>query len=53
MYNIAESGAKGGLNMVAKRITEIEDHKKERIIYTDTKNMLTLCNNLYHQVDTN
>ena len=39
MYNIAESGAKGGLNIGAKRITEIKDHKKERIIYTDMKSM--------------
>ena len=39
MYNIAESGAKGGLNIVAKRITEIKDNKKERIIYTDMKSM--------------
>ena len=39
MYDIAEAGAKGGLNIVAKRITEIKDHKKEKILYTDMKSM--------------
>ena len=39
MYNIAESGAKGGLNIIAKWITEIKDDKKERIMYTDMKSM--------------
>ena len=39
MYHIAEAGAKGGLNIVAKRITEIEDHTKEKILYTDMKSM--------------
>ena len=35
MYNIAEAATKGGLNIVAKRVTEIYDHEKERIIYMD------------------
>ena len=39
MYDIAEAGLKGGLNIVAKRITEIEDHSKEKILYTDMKSM--------------
>ena len=39
MYNIAEAATKGGLNIVAKRVTEIYDHEKERIIYMDMKNM--------------
>ena len=39
MYDIAEAGAKGGLNIVAKRITKIKDHKKEKILYTDMKSM--------------
>ena len=39
MYNTAEAGAKGGLNIVAKRITETEDHTKEKILYTDMKSM--------------
>ena len=33
MYNIAESATKGGLNIVAKRVTEIHDREKERLIY--------------------
>ena len=39
MYDIAEAGATGGLNIVAKRIMEIKDHKKEKILYTDMKSM--------------
>ena len=39
MYDTAEAGLKGGLNIVAKRITEIEDHSKEKILYTDMKSM--------------
>ena len=39
MYDIAEAGPKGGLNIVAKRITEIKVNKKEKILYTDMKSM--------------
>ena len=39
MYDISEAGAEGGLNIAANRITEIKDHKKENILYTDTKSM--------------
>ena len=39
MYDTAEAGLKGSLNIVAKRITEIEDHSKEKILYTDMKSM--------------
>ena len=37
MYSIAKEGGKGGLNIVAKRVTEIEDHDAERILYLDMK----------------
>ena len=51
MYNITEAGAKCGLNIVAKRITEIEDHTKEKILipvedYTCTMRELLLIVNL-------
>ena len=39
MYDIAEAGAKGGVNIVAKRITEVKDHKNEKILYTDMKSI--------------
>ena len=39
IYDIAEADAKGGLNIVAKRITEIKVNKKEKILYTDMKSM--------------
>ena len=39
MYDISDAGAKGGLNIIAKRITEIKDHKKEKILYTDMKSI--------------
>ena len=39
MYGTAEAGLKRGLNIVAKRITEIEEHSKEKILYTDMKSM--------------
>ena len=39
MYSLAKEGGKGGLNIVAKRVTEIEDHDKSRLMYLDMKSM--------------
>ena len=39
MYGIAIGACKGGLNVVAKRVTEVKNHLKEHIQYWDIKSM--------------
>ena len=39
MYAIAKKCAKGGLNIVAKRVSEVTDSDKSRIMYLDMKSM--------------
>ena len=39
MYGICSDACKGGLNIVAKRVTEVANHLKEHIMYWDIKSM--------------
>ena len=39
MYDICKNACKGGLNIVAKRVTEVTNHMQEHIMYWDIKSM--------------